>query len=107
MAMAPGLSKIMVFEGGPNGLQNDILNAMAANSAVKSLSCCWGWSGGPSTTTDNIFKQMASQGQSFFNASGDSDAFTVGPIRRTALTTQTVKTRRPVRLTSRRWAARP
>jgi len=77
MAMAPGLAKIMVFEGGPNGLQNDILNAMVANSAVKSLACCWGWSG-PSTTTDNIFKQMAAQGQSFFNASGDSDAFTVG-----------------------------
>ena len=35
MAMAPGLSKIMVFEGGPNGFQNDILNSMAANSAVK------------------------------------------------------------------------
>ena len=78
MAMAPGLSKIMVFEGGPNGFQNDILNSMAANSAVKSLSCCWGWGGGPSTTTDSIFKQMASQGQSFFNASGDSDAFTAG-----------------------------
>jgi subtilase family serine protease len=78
MAMAPGLAKIVVFEGGPNGFQNDVLNSMAANSAVKNLSCSWGWGGGPSTTTDNIFKQMASQGQSFFNASGDSDAFTVG-----------------------------
>jgi len=37
MAMAPGLAKIVVFEGGPNGLQNDILNSMAANSAVKSF----------------------------------------------------------------------
>lgn len=78
MAMAPGLSRIVVFEGGPNGLQNDVLNAMAANSAVKNLSCSWGWDGGPSSTTDNIFKQMAAQGQSFFNASGDSGAFTVG-----------------------------
>ncbi len=78
MAMAPGLSKIMVFEGGPNGLQNDVITSMAANSGVKSLACCWGWGGGPSTTTDNLFKQLASQGQSFFNASGDSDAFTVG-----------------------------
>jgi hypothetical protein len=78
MAMAPGLSQIIVFSGGPNGLQNDILNSMAANSAVKNLCCCWGWSGGPSSTTDAIFQQMAAQGQSFFNASGDSDAFTTG-----------------------------
>ena len=78
MAMAPGLSEIMVFEGGPNGLQNDVLNSMAAESTVKNLSTSWGWNGGPTTTTDNIFKQMASQGQSFFNASGDTDAFTAG-----------------------------
>ena len=78
MAMAPGLSKIVVFEAGPTGLQNDVLNSMAQNSTVKNLSCSWGWSGGPSATTDNIFKQMSTEGQSFFNASGDSDAFTVG-----------------------------
>jgi Pro-kumamolisin, activation domain/Carbohydrate binding domain/Viral BACON domain len=78
MAMAPGLSKIIVFSGGPYGSQNDILNTMAASNMVKNLSCSWGWSGGPSTTTDAIFQQMAAQGQSFFNASGDSDAFTTG-----------------------------
>lgn len=78
MAMAPGLAKIVVFAGGPNGLQNDILNAMAANSTVKNLSCSWGWGGGPDTTTDAIFQQLDAQGQSFFNAAGDSDAFTTG-----------------------------
>ena len=78
MAMAPGLAKIIVFTGGPNGLPEDVLNRMAASNTVKNLSCSWGWSGGPSTTTDAIFKQMAAQGQSFFNASGDSDAFTTG-----------------------------
>lgn len=78
MSMAPGLSKIMVFEAGPDGIPNDILNSMAANSQVKQLSSSWGWSGGPSTTTDNIFKELAAQGQSFFNAAGDSDAFTSG-----------------------------
>jgi subtilase family serine protease len=78
MAMAPGLAAIKVYEAGPYGLQNDILNAMAADTTVKSFSCCWGWSGGPNTTTDNIFKELDAQGQSFFNASGDSDAFTVG-----------------------------
>lgn len=76
MAMAPGLAKIVVFEGGPNGIANDVLNSMAASNSIKNLSCSWGWSGGPTATTDNIFIQMAAQGQSFFNASGDSDAFT-------------------------------
>ena len=80
MAMAPGLAKIVVFEADPiNGLPNDILNAMLTDSnTVKNLSCSWGWSGGPSTTTDTIFTNMAAVGQSFFNASGDSDAFTTG-----------------------------
>jgi len=79
MSMAPGLSKIVVFEAGPNGLQNDVLNSMVTYSnTVKQLSCSWGWSGGPSATTDTIFKNMAAGGQSFFNASGDSGAFTTG-----------------------------
>ena len=78
MAMAPGLQKIIVFSGGPNGQQNDILNVMAASNMVKNLSCSWGWGGGPAATTDAIFQQMAAQGQSFFNAAGDSDAFTPG-----------------------------
>jgi Pro-kumamolisin, activation domain/Viral BACON domain len=78
VAMAPGLSKIVLFEAGPHGNPNDVLNSMVANNQVKQFSCSWGWGGGPSTTTDNIFKQMAAQGQSFFCASGDSDAFTTG-----------------------------
>lgn len=78
LCMAPGLAKILVFEAGPNGIPNDLLSAMAANNQVGQLSCSWGWGGGPSATTDNIFKQMAAQGQSFFQASGDTDAFTSG-----------------------------
>jgi len=78
MAMAPGLAKIVVFEAGPSGIPNDVLSAMVARSDIKQLSCSWGWSGGPSTTRDNLFKQMAAQGQSFFTASGDSDAYTSG-----------------------------
>ena len=78
ISMAPGLSKVVVFEAGPNGSPNDILNSMAANTQIKQFSCSWGWGGGPSATTDNIFKQMAAQGQAFFAASGDSDAYTPG-----------------------------
>jgi subtilase family serine protease len=78
ISMAPGLSKVVLFEAGPGGLPNDVLNSMVANSQVKQFSCSWGWGGGPSGTTDSIFKQMAAQGQSFFTASGDSDAYTTG-----------------------------
>lgn len=77
IAMAPGLSSVVVFEAGPNGNQNDILNTMVDSNQVLQLSCSWGW-GGPSSTTDNIFKEMAAQGQSFFCASGDNDAYTSG-----------------------------
>jgi hypothetical protein len=81
MSMAPALAKIIVFEGNPSGINfipNDVLDTMAASNTVKNLSSSWGWSGGPTNTTDNIFVTMMSQGQSFFNASGDSDAFTTG-----------------------------
>ena len=78
MAMAPGLSKIIVFEAGPTASPNDILNAMVESNMVKSLSCSWGWGGGPDATIDTIFQKMSAQGQSFYNASGDSDAFTTG-----------------------------
>jgi subtilase family serine protease len=79
IAMAPALARVVVFEGNPNNfIPNDVLNTMAASNSLKSLSCSWGWGGGPSDTTDGIFLQMAAQGQTFFNASGDSDAFTTG-----------------------------
>jgi subtilase family serine protease len=76
ISMAPGLAAVEVFEG---STQNDILNAMlTASNTVNTLSSSWAWSGGPSNTTDNIFISMAAVGQSFFNAAGDSDAFTTG-----------------------------
>ncbi len=78
ISMAPSISKLVMFEAGPNGVVNDILNSMAANTQVKQFACSWGWGGGPSTTTDAIFQKMAAQGQSFFTASGDSDAYTTG-----------------------------
>jgi uncharacterized repeat protein (TIGR01451 family) len=77
VSMAPGLSKVIVYEG-PYGFQNDILNRIASDNAAKQIGCSWGWLGGPSATTDQIFQQMAVQGQTFFNASGDGDAFTAG-----------------------------
>ena len=78
VSMAPGLSKVIVYEA-PNGSPwEDILNRMADDNAAKSLSCSWG--GGPAdSTAEQIFQQMSAQGQTFFNATGDSDAY-VGTI---------------------------
>ena len=75
MAMAPGLSKVIVYEAPNPSPWVDILNRMANDNSAKQLSCSWG-GGSANATAEQIFQQMASQGQSFFNATGDSDAYT-------------------------------
>ena len=75
ISMAPGLSKVILYEAQTNGIPNDVLNRMATDNQARQLSCSWGWGGGPDPTADEIFQQMAAQGQTFFAASGDSDAF--------------------------------
>ena len=77
ISMAPGLPEVIVYEAGPSGNWHDILNRMATDNLAKQLSCSWYSSGqGADPVSDQIFQQMAAQGQSFFNASGDSDAYT-------------------------------
>ena len=78
----------------------------ASSNTVKNLSCSWGWGGGPSTTTDNIFKSMAAEGQSFFNASGDSDAFTTGASSVNGVDNTSFANAPSSIPTSRRWAER-
>jgi hypothetical protein len=80
VSMAPGLSKIILYEAGPTGTPADILNKMATDDAALQLSSSWGWGGGPSATIDQIFQEMDAQGQTFFDASGDSDAYTAGEM---------------------------
>ncbi len=81
ISMAPGLSKVIVYEGNPyNFIPNDVLNQIAQDNSARQISCSWGWTGGPKASTDNIFLQMAAQGQSFFASSGDSDAYPPGTV---------------------------
>jgi len=75
ISMAPGISKVLVFEG---SLPDDILNAMAASNQVRQLSASWSYP--IDALTEQIYQQFAAQGQSFFNASGDSDAWLTGQI---------------------------
>jgi len=73
ISLAPGLDQVILYEG---VLPNSILNRMASDNLAKQLSSSWTWGLGSSPTTDQIFLQFAAQGQSFFQASGDSGAYT-------------------------------
>ena len=82
MSVAPGLSQIVVYEAPNTSSWEDILDAMANDTvnSPKQFSCSWGDSSPdvPNLTAENIFKQMDAQGQSFYDASGDGDAFING-----------------------------
>jgi len=72
MSMAPGVTNIYVYEAPNSSPWVDLLNAMATHTPLsKQLSCSWG-GGSPDANAESIFKIMATQGQSFFNATGDS-----------------------------------
>ncbi len=75
ISMAPGLARVYVYEAPNPSPWVDLLSRMANDNLAKQLSCSWG-GGSPDPASEQIFQQMAAQGQSFFNASGDSDAFT-------------------------------
>ena len=95
IAMAPGLSSVVVFEctntvtgtnSGGTEIQYwlDTLDRMSSSNTIKQFSTSWGYvttnsAQDPNTAFDAAFQQMAAQGQSFFQASGDGDAW-VTPI---------------------------
>ncbi len=75
-SMAPGISKLFLYEGNPNNfIPNNVLSRIANDNNSRQISSSWSWNGGPTNTTDAILMQMISQGQSFFVASGDSCAY--------------------------------
>jgi kumamolisin len=80
IALAPGATKILVYEG-PNSAQGviDTYNRIATDNTAKQVSTSWGLneaSSGTSTlnSENTIFMQMAAQGQSIFAAAGDNGA---------------------------------
>jgi len=77
ISMATNLSGVMVYMAPNPSPWADLLNRMANDNAAKQLSSSWFISGGTiDPTVNHIFQQMAVQGQSFFEASGDDDAYT-------------------------------
>jgi hypothetical protein len=69
-SIAPGLAAILVYEG---NVPDDILSRIATDNLAKQISASWLYPVDP--VTEQIFLQFAAQGQSFFNAAGDSDAY--------------------------------
>lgn len=75
VAMAPKISKIIVYQAPNPSPTVDLLTRMASDTQVKQFSSSWG-GGSADPTSDQVLQQMAAQGQSVFCASGDSDAYT-------------------------------
>jgi subtilase family serine protease len=76
LAMAPGVSNVIVYQTAASGFGDDILNRIATDNSAKQISSSWNF--GVDPNTEQIFLQFAAQGQSYFNASGDGDAYVSG-----------------------------
>ena len=73
ISMAPGLSMVVLYEGEN---WHTILARMVTDNLAKQISCSWYQPGqGDDPIADQSFQQMAAQGQTFFTANGDYDAY--------------------------------
>ncbi len=70
VCMAPGLDQVCVYEG---FFPDNVLNRIATDNQAKQISSSWTFSS--DATIVQILQQYALQGQSYFNASGDSGAY--------------------------------
>ena len=78
-SVAPGLSQLLVYIGPEefgSGVDGVILSRMATDNIAKQLSNSWWWYPDDPGTDEPYFQEMAAQGQSFFNISGDFGAYT-------------------------------
>jgi subtilase family serine protease len=85
MGMAPGSKMLYMYvcgdvlaSGSGNISDTACISAMVSDADAplsKQISCSWGWTPADPSTLDPYFEQMASQGQNFFAAAGDSSAW--------------------------------
>jgi len=75
ISMAPGLSELIVYVGSSD---QSMLSRMATDNTCKVISCSWSWKPADPQVDDPLFLQMASQGQTFAAASGDSASWGAG-----------------------------
>lgn len=73
LGMAPGIGTLYVYVGSTD---TALLGAMSSDNPLPNqLSSSWFFPSADPNTDDQYFKKMASQGQSFFQASGDCGAY--------------------------------
>ena len=85
-AAVPGVSRILVYETPNNGLDAAVLdcyNRIATDNLARQVSTSWGapedqTSQATLNSENQIFQQMAAQGQSVFSAGGDNGAYDDG-----------------------------
>ncbi len=70
-----GVSRVILYIAPNPSPWEDLMHQMVVDNSCKQISCSWG-GGSPDPTAEQALVQMAIQGQTFFNATGDSDAFT-------------------------------
>jgi subtilase family serine protease len=72
--MAPNVTTVYVFVS--DNSDTALLGSMSTNSPLPlNLSSSWTWSPADPSTDDPYFQKMGAQGQSFFQATGDSGAY--------------------------------
>jgi kumamolisin len=73
IGMAPGLASLVMYVGSTD---TAIISAMTTHNPLPTtIGCSWGWTPADASTLDPYFQKMASQGQNFFAASGDSSTW--------------------------------
>jgi kumamolisin len=85
MSMAPGSTMLYMYVCGDvlanntgNISDTACISAMVSTTDAPlsmQIGCSWGWTPADASTLDPYFEQMASQGQNFFAAAGDSSAW--------------------------------
>ncbi|MFZ0478610.1 MAG: Ig-like domain repeat protein [Terriglobales bacterium] len=75
MGMAPGMTMLYMYVGSTD---TAIISAMVATTDAplsKQIGCSWGWEDTNQSTDETYWKQMATQGQNFYAASGDDQTW--------------------------------
>lgn len=77
ISMAPNLSALIIYEAYSSSVSAvNAYNQAATDNLAKSISISFGWGGTPGSepSYEQVFKEMETQGQSSFVASGDAGA---------------------------------
>ena len=79
LGMAPGLSSVVVYVGSTDTAMIGAMTAPPAGYPLPAtIGCSWGWTPVDPSTLNPYFQKMATQGQNFFVASGDSSTWKTG-----------------------------